>query len=296
MAIIYNGNSKLKTADDLVKYLSNIKIDGQSFLNIRCAAEDTIVGLLRGKSFSLIYHYSKSCVLVMKNFTKREKDSLIARLNFVMMGTEDEEVKENGYFSPIFKLTLGSGDEIYRWELEDPEEEIRRVLYEVETDPAFFRNVDIFYPYFDKDDMSKYYLGKPVYLEKDLIKEIENYSEYELFVNVVLASQKLMQLSDVIEDSEDYKIEYQKTAYLYYYLMQQTVKFGVPSNPPAETGPALTKEQNAWLIVWSKALDKWAEENPEAEVVLTLGLNEEPLFMPDMTVEEYLREEEKSAF
>ena len=87
-------------------------------------------------------------------------------------------------------------------------------------------------------------------------------------------------------DAED-KLD--MTAYTLCYLMQQTKRFGVPCNPPADEPIEPTKEQLAWIRWWSEKVNEIAKNNPEKfEGWEKFPLKIDPNYKPDGDYREYI--------
>ena len=102
------------------------------------------------------------------------------------------------------------------------------------------------------------------YLDRKIVDGAKKFSELELYIYIkgaLTMYEKYEEASKLLGvDAED-KLD--MTAYLICYLMQETKRFGVPCNPPADEPIQPTAEQLAWIRWWSESLAELAEKYPE---------------------------------
>ena len=102
------------------------------------------------------------------------------------------------------------------------------------------------------------------FLNKDIVEGAKNFTEAELYIYIKATLETYERYDEAANllgvDAED-KLD--MTAYLLCYLMQQTKRFNVPCNPPADEPIEPTAEQLAWIKWWSEKLNEMAEKEPE---------------------------------
>lgn len=181
------------------------------------------------------------------------------------------------------------------WDPKNPHELANEIFQQIKNQEISVHHVAYLHPDIDLKKMildSRYgaYTG---FADKEYIEQINNFSEFELFIAIKSLSEELAEyyVNDLSKRKKvDVDVKSKNYSYAFEYLCQQTKRFGIKVNPPANEPNDATIELSAWFSWWEDAFKKLLDQNPniEEEWKEKFENGYDPNFRPEEPFNEYL--------
>ena len=299
---IENLYQNIQNCMDLVEWLEYRLDNNEYSLAIADADLSYIAGKLDGIYFRVEMPKATRVILKVEDWGE-EYDYIIEALRKAIapciwnLGSGVNR-ELNGYRGEAVRYEFNSVDDepvkAIGWDVEDPEAFVQEMFIKTLTGQIKLERVEPCYPDADSKKLllnSRFgeYTG---FADKEYINQIKNYSEFELFVTIKSMSEEIAKYYNAVisqkRDRHEFDPISQNYSYALSFLMQQTTRFGVKVNPPANEPTDTTVEFEAWYFWWEEAFDKLLRENPDVlEEWKKFENGFDPNFKPDCSYQEY---------
>jgi len=267
---IFNFSNGIENLDKLADFLERRilkKYSKDVYFHIEDVNDEYILGCIDGARFMINYVQSKRMTLEMSEGFPNAKKKLMTVLEPIMWGLHDGANNPENFTRPLLEYYTHNGSEVVEWETFDPMAKLNAVAhYYYNGGSEEIDDLKIYYPETTIESLReniKY--GKFTgFLAQDIVEGAKNFTEAELYIYIKATLETYERYDEAAKllgvDAED-KLE--MTTYLLCYLMQQTERFNVPCNPPADEPIEPTADQLAWIRWWSEKLNEIASKEPE---------------------------------
>jgi len=293
---VINFSNGIETLDKLADFLKMRilkKYSREGYFHIEDVNDEYILGCIDGARFMIYYEQSKRMTLEMSEGFPNAKRKLMTVLEPIMWALHDGANNPEHFTRPLLEYYTHNGSEVVEWETFDPMAKLNAVAhYYYNGGSEEIDELKINYPNTTIESLRENikYGNWTGFLSHEFVENAKKFTEAELYVYIkgtLETYEKYAQAAELLGVDADDKLD--MTAYLLCYLMQQTKRFNVPCNPPADEPIEPTAEQLAWIRWWSEKLNELSDKNPEKFTEWQeLPLKIDPNYKPDGDYRDYI--------
>ena len=267
---VVNFSNGIENLEQLAKFLQMRilkKYSKDIYFYIEDVNDEYILGCIDGARFMIQYEQSKRMTLEMSQGFPNAKNKLLYVLEPIMWSLHDEANNPQGFNRPILTYKTHNGSEVVEWETFDPIAKLNAVAhYYYNGGSEEVDDLKILYPETTIESLRENikYGNFTGYLNPDIVEGAKNFTEIELYIHIKATLDtynKYVEAAELLQVDAEEKLD--MTAYFLCYLMQQTERFGVKSNPPSDEPVEPTVEQLAWIRWWSEKINELSKTHPE---------------------------------